>query len=131
MAKTLTVEEAEERARRMQEDRLATIRGAVEARQNVTDVRAETEARRAEFERQIAEEVKRAEADDVRAYNAALSAGWNEAELKKIGLDEPEKKQRVQKRAAKKPATRMQPARTVTTTQTESAQAAHAELASV
>lgn len=128
MAKTLTVEEALERAQRVQEDRIATIRDAVEAQQNVTLVRADIEARRAEFEKQAAEDLKRAEASDVRAYNAALAAGWTETELKKIGLDEPEKKQRVRRRAAKKPAA---PTRPSSQQQTEPAQAAHAELASV
>lgn len=128
MAKTLTVEEALERAQRVQEDRIATIRDAVEAQQNVTVVRADIDARRAEFEKQAAEDLKRAEASDVRAYNAALAAGWTEAELKKIGLDEPEKKQRVRRRAAKKPATTTRPS---SHQQTEPTQAAHAEQASV
>ena len=36
-------------------------------------------------------------------YNAALSAGWTDVELRKIGFDEPDKKQRTRKRAARKP----------------------------
>ena len=131
MAKTLTVEEALERAQRVQEDRIATIRNAVEAQQNVLDVRTDIDTRRAEFEKQATEDLKRAELADVRAYNAALAAGWTEAELKKIGLDEPEKKQRVRKRAAKKPAATTQPARPCTHSTTEPAPAAHADLTSV
>ena len=40
----------------------------------------------------------------IRAYNAAQSAGWSADELRKIGLPEPEKKARVRRRAARKPA---------------------------
>lgn len=102
MAKTLSVEEAEARANQLQQERLSAIRGLAEARQNVVDVRADADRRRAELERELAASVSDAERDDVLRYNAALSAGWTDAELRKIGFDEPDKKQRTRKRAARK-----------------------------
>lgn len=103
MAKALSVEEAVQRAEQAQRDRIEAIRTAVEARQNVTDVRAEADRKRAELEAELADSIAAAERADVQGYSAALSAGWTETELRKIGLDEPEKKQRVRKRAARKP----------------------------
>ena len=102
MAKTLSVEEAEARANQLQQERLSAIRGLAEARQNVFDVRADADRRRAELERELAASVSDAERDHVLRYNAALSAGWTDAELRKIGFDEPDKKQRTRKRAARK-----------------------------
>ena len=49
MAKTLSVEEAEARANQLQQERLSAIRGLAEARQNVADVRADAERRRADL----------------------------------------------------------------------------------
>lgn len=103
MAKTLSVEEAEARANQLQQERLSAIRGLAEARQNVADVRANADRRRAELERELAALVSDAEREDVQRYNAALSAGWTAVELRKIGFDEPDKKQRTRKRAARKP----------------------------
>lgn len=102
MAKTLSVEEAEARATQLQQERLSAIRGLAEARQNVADVRADADRRRADLERELSASVSGAERDDVVKYNAALSAGWTDAELRKIGFDEPDKKQRTRKRAARK-----------------------------
>ena len=45
---------------------------------------------------------RRAEADHISAWKAATSAGWSSAELKRFGLDEPARKQRVRRRAAQK-----------------------------
>lgn len=104
MAKTLSVEEAEARANQLQQERLSAIRGLAEARQNVVDVRADADRRRADLERELAAQINDAEREDVQRYSAALSAGWTDVELRKIGFDEPDKKQRTRKRAARKPA---------------------------
>ncbi|WP_407792053.1 hypothetical protein ACR5MH_0010 (plasmid) [Streptomyces sp. L7] len=98
MATQLTPEEAIERARRLQDDRLNAVRGVAEARQRLVDVHDETARELAELQARIAERVAAAERDDVRAYNAALAAGWSGDELRKIGLPEPEKKARAKRR---------------------------------
>ena len=102
MAKTLSVDEALERAQRAQEARMGAIRAVAEARQIVVDVREETDRELAEFQRRIADRVATAEREDVRAFNAALSAGWTVDELRKIGFPEPDKKVRTRRRAAKR-----------------------------
>lgn len=80
------------------------MRAVAEARQRLVDVQEETARELADLQARIAERVADAERDDVRAYNAAQSAGWSADELRKIGLPEPEKKARVRRRAARKPA---------------------------
>lgn len=102
MAQEPSVEEAIERARRVQDDRIKTIEVVAKARQNVADVRDETARELAEFQARIAERVGEAERADVKAFNAALSAGWSVEELKKIGFGEPEKKTRARRRTARK-----------------------------
>src|SRR5690625_6841463 len=94
MARVPTPEEAVERARQAQEKRLKAIQSLAEARQHIVDVREETERERAELEARIAGRINDAERDDVRAYNAAVAAGWSTTELRKIGFPEPEKKKR-------------------------------------
>jgi hypothetical protein len=84
MATTPTPEEAIDRAKRVLDDRIDTIRQAVEARQHVTDVREETDRERAELEAQITQRIGDAERADVKAYNAAVKAGWAIDELRKI-----------------------------------------------
>ena len=88
MSKEPSIEEAIERAKRAQEDRINAIRGVGEARQNLADVR------------EVTERVREAERADVKAYNAALSAGWSVEELRKIGYSEPEKKKRTRRRSS-------------------------------
>lgn len=95
MARVPTPEEAVERARQAQDKRLKAIQILAEARQHIVDVREETERERAELEARIAGRINDAERDDVRAYNAALAAGWSTTELRKIGFPEPEKKKRA------------------------------------
>ena len=102
MPRELTVEEAVERARRAQEDRITAIRTLAEARQSLADVREETARRVAEVQREAAEQVAAAEREDVKQYNAALAAGWSGEELRKIGYAEPDKKARVRKRASRR-----------------------------
>lgn len=103
MAKSLSPEEALERARKLQDERLNTVRAVAEARQTLTDVKEATDRELAELQARIAERVAEAERDDVRAYNAALAAGWSADELRRIGLSEPVKKARVRKRASGSP----------------------------
>lgn len=54
----------------------------------------------AELQAEITERVREAERADVKAYNAALSAGWSVEELRKIGYAEPEKKKRTRRRSS-------------------------------
>lgn len=109
MATQLTPEEAIERARRLQEDRLTAVQTVAEARQAVTDVREETARELAELQARIADRVSAAERDDVRAWNAALSAGWSADELRKIGFAEPDKKARTRRRSTRKTSTNTTP----------------------
>ena len=73
-----------------------------EARQGLADVREETARELAELQAQLNERISEAERADVKAYNAAISAGWTPEELKKIGFTEPEKKARTRRRNARK-----------------------------
>lgn len=109
MATALTPEEAIERARRLQDERLNAVRGVAEARQGLVDVRERTDRELAELQARIAEQIAEAEREDVRAYNAAVSAGWTADELRKIGFSEPDKKVRARRRATRKPASRPAP----------------------
>lgn len=104
MATQLTPEEAVERAQRLQNDRLNAVRGVAEARQQLVDVQEETARELADLQARVAQRIADAEREDVRAYNAAISAGWSADELRKIGLPEPDKKARTRRRAARKPA---------------------------
>lgn len=87
MAKELSVEDAEKKARELLDRRIASVRTLVTARQRLSELRG-----------QVAD----AEREDVRLYNAALSDGWSPEELRKLGLIEPEKKARTRRRAAAK-----------------------------
>jgi len=109
MATALTPEEAIERARRLQDERLNAVRGVAEARQGLVDVRERSDRELAELQARIAEQIADAERQDVRAYNAAISAGWTADELRKIGFSEPDKKARTRRRATRKPASRPAP----------------------
>lgn len=102
MAKELTPDEAIARARALQDERLHAIRAVAVARQNVTDVREASARELAELQARIAQRISQAERDDVRAYNAAVTAGWTPDELRKIGFGEPDKKARVRRRAARR-----------------------------
>lgn len=85
---TPSVEEAVEKARRATDDRIESVKVLAESRQQLSDAREQAERL-----------VRDAENADVKAYNAALSAGWTEQELKKIGLSEPDKKRRTKRRS--------------------------------
>lgn len=106
MVKVLSPEEAVERARRAQEGRIDAIRGLAEARQATADVTEEVAQKLADVKRETDAQLADAERADVRAYNAAIAAGWSGDELRKVGFDEPEKKKRVARRSrASKPST--------------------------
>lgn len=110
MATQLTAEEAIERARRLQEDRLTAVRVVAEARQSLSDVREQTARELADLQSRIADRIADAEREDVRAYSAALSVGWSADELRKIGFSEPDKRARTRRRASRKPANGAAPA---------------------
>lgn len=99
MNKTVSVEEAVARAQREQEARVGAVRALAETRQHLAEARAEAERRRRGLEAELVAFVGDAEAADVRSFNAAITAGWTAAELRRIGLEEPQKAQRVRKRA--------------------------------
>src|SRR4051794_9565485 len=77
MAKELSIDDIDQKARELLDRRIASVRTLVTARQALADLR---------------EQVAEAEREDVRLYNAALSDGWSADELRKLGLAEPEKK---------------------------------------
>lgn len=85
MASTLDAHTTESKARELLDNRINSVRTLVTARQAVADLR---------------EQISDAEAEDVKAYRAALADGWSADELRKLGLDEPDKKQRVRRRTA-------------------------------
>lgn len=89
MAKTVSIDEAVERAKQAQDQKIETIRTLAQKRQEVVDVHE-----------RFAEELKRAEVEDLHAYQLALKAGWTAADLKKIGFDEPSKKRSPRRRKA-------------------------------
>lgn len=82
MANTPNVDEAVELARQAQEDRIEAVKKLAESRQTVADAK---------------EALAQAEAEDLKAWNHAVGLGWPEAELKKIGFKEPDKKRRTKR----------------------------------
>ncbi|UEJ84630.1 hypothetical protein Bra3105_18365 (plasmid) [Brachybacterium halotolerans subsp. kimchii] len=98
MATTPTPEEAVERARRSQDQRIETVRALAETRQALTDQRDTADRERADLEARLKDQLREHEAADVKAYGAATSAGWTPEELRKIGFPEPEKKRRARRR---------------------------------
>jgi hypothetical protein len=86
MALELDPEQTEQKMRELLEARMQSVRSLVTSRQAVTDLRA-----------QLAE----AEADDAKRYSSALSDGWSETELRKLGIAPADQKPR-----ARRPSTR-------------------------
>lgn len=84
MANTPNVDEAVDLARKAQEDRIEAVKKLAESRQTVEDAK---------------EALAEAEAEDLKAWNHAVSLGWTAAELKKIGFKEPEKKRRTKRQS--------------------------------
>lgn len=99
MATTPTPEEAVERARRAQDQRIETVRVLAQTRQELTSERESADRERAELEARLRDRMREHEAADVKAFNAATAAGWTPDELRKIGFPEPEKKRRVRRRS--------------------------------
>jgi hypothetical protein len=87
MATSLDAQKIEEALRQRLDARMNSVRALVRSRQELDDAKAM---------------LKAAEDEDVRRWNAALTAGWTPDELRTAGLTEPEKKTRVRKRAARR-----------------------------
>ena len=84
MAKLTDPQQAEEAAQRLLNDRMDYVRRAITARGSLDQAR---------------EALKEAEKNDTQAFQAAVNnGGWSEDELRKIGLNTPDKMQRVQRR---------------------------------
>lgn len=80
MSQNLDLETATARARNLIDTRIESVRALVTARQSLHERRAE---------------VAVAEAEDLKAYRAALSDGWTPDELRKVGLEQPAKTARA------------------------------------
>jgi hypothetical protein len=88
MPTTLSPDDALQRAREMQEARLATISALANSNQELADAR---------------DRVATAESGYARDYSTAVAAGWTAAELSKIGFAEAAKAPRV-RRQSRRPA---------------------------
>jgi hypothetical protein len=82
MAIELNAEQTEQKMREILEARMQSVRSLVTSRQAVTDLRA-----------RLAD----AEADDAKRYAAALSDGWSETELRKLGITATNQKTRTRR----------------------------------
>jgi hypothetical protein len=82
MAPELDIEQTEQKMRELLDARMQSVRALVTSRQSVTDLRA-----------QLAE----AEADDAKKYSSALSDGWSETELRKLGITPADQKPRARR----------------------------------
>ena len=83
MARELDLEAAETKARELLDARISSVRGLVHAAQAEAEVRAQMQA---------------AEREHARAYAAAVGDGWTPDELRKLGLQDPERKARTPRR---------------------------------
>lgn len=84
---SLNTDETERAARALLDNRIASVRALVEARQALADRR---------------DEVAAAEREDARRYAAALRDGWSADELRKLGIGEPDKAHRSRRSASKR-----------------------------
>jgi hypothetical protein len=87
MATALDAQKIEDALRQRLDARMDSVRALVRSRQELDDAKAM---------------LKAAEDEDLRKWNAALTAGWTPEELRTAGLTEPEKKTRVRKRNARR-----------------------------
>lgn len=87
MATHIDAEKIEHELQQRLSNRMDSVRELVKSRQKVADAR---------------DALGDAEDEDARRYQAALTAGWTADELRSAGLSEPEKKQRVRKRATRR-----------------------------
>lgn len=83
MARELDLEAAESKARELLDARISSVRGLVRAAQAEADVRVQMQT---------------AEREHARAYAAAINDGWTPDELRKLGLQDPERKARAPRR---------------------------------
>ena len=94
MANHIDAQKIEHELQQRLNNRMDSVRALVKSRQSMANAR---------------DALNSAEDEDARQYQAAISAGWTADELRASGLPEPEKKLRVRKRAARKPAAEPQP----------------------
>lgn len=88
MVKITDTMDAEAAAEKLLQGRMDYVRQAIDARQALETARAA---------------LRDAERADTAAYQAAVkNGGWSEDELKKIGLSQPEKIKRVQRKSREK-----------------------------
>lgn len=88
MVKITDTMNAEAAAEKLLQGRMDYVRRAIDARQALEVAR---------------DALRQAERADTAAYQAAVkNGGWSEDELKKIGLNQPEKVKRVQRRSREK-----------------------------
>lgn len=73
MAAEHVIETAERKARELLDQRIESVRALVRAQHDTTTLR---------------EQLVESEKESARLYRAALSDGWTEAELKKLGITE-------------------------------------------
>ncbi|GED11311.1 hypothetical protein [Cellulosimicrobium cellulans] len=92
MARELDLEAAESKARELLDARISSVRGLVRAAQAEAEVRAQMQA---------------AAREHAKAYAAAIGDGWTPDELRKLGLQDPERSARSPRRssAAARPVT--------------------------
>lgn len=110
MANIPTPEQAVELAQRAQEDRIAAVRELAYTR-NALETTKKSEAaardaleqeykqRRKALEDELKNQAKSTKQADVKAYRAALRAGWSEDELKRIGFPKPNAQRNKKRRA--------------------------------
>ena len=109
MANIPTPDQAEELARKSQEQRIAAVRALAHARHALENARetesaarealeAEYKQRRKELDTKLKEDAKSIRQADTKAYRAALKAGWSEEELKRIGFTQPTAQRRQRSR---------------------------------
>lgn len=94
MATQIDAQKIEHELQQRLNNRMDSVRALVNSRQAVAEAR---------------EALNAVENEDVQHYMDALNAGWTADELRASGLPEPEKKLRVRKRAARKPAVAARP----------------------
>lgn len=86
MAKHPSVDEAVERAKRAQDNRIDAVRTLAQAREALTATHEQGEREIAALRATLAEQDAAARQVDRQAYSRALAAGWTTAELVRIGF---------------------------------------------
>lgn len=78
-------------ARQLQEARLRAIQDLIEKTETVNSLQTKAAEKRAALEKEISEETKTSKLQHTAAYKKAITAGWSETELRKLGLGGPKK----------------------------------------